>query len=95
MADGPPHKKARLNEGSNLCDVCDEFLQLERNLCEDLDCLSFSCKSLSCVYNPLVYARATHEDYIRKYCRGGGRVMFLGMNPGPFGMAQNGVSMIT
>lgn len=42
-------------------------------------------------YNPLAYARAAHELYLRKFGGGRKRVIFLGMNPGPFGMAQTGV----
>jgi single-strand selective monofunctional uracil DNA glycosylase len=43
------------------------------------------------VYNPLDYAWAAHEAYLRRYGNGHKRVLFLGMNPGPFGMAQTGV----
>ncbi|MFM2295664.1 MAG: hypothetical protein RLZZ350_2077 [Verrucomicrobiota bacterium] len=43
------------------------------------------------VYNPLAYAWAAHEEYLRRYGGGRKRVIFLGMNPGPFGMAQTGV----
>jgi single-strand selective monofunctional uracil DNA glycosylase len=43
------------------------------------------------VYNPLDYAREPHERYLRKYGPGTKRVVLLGMNPGPFGMAQTGV----
>lgn len=43
------------------------------------------------VYNPLDYARAAHELFLRKFGDGRKRVLFLGMNPGPFGMAQTGV----
>jgi single-strand selective monofunctional uracil DNA glycosylase len=43
------------------------------------------------VYNPLDYAWAAHEAYIRKFAETRKRVLFLGMNPGPFGMAQTGV----
>jgi len=43
------------------------------------------------VYNPLTYARSIHEHYLRRYGEGKKRVIFLGMNPGPFGMAQIGV----
>ena len=42
-------------------------------------------------YNPLAYAWRAHEIYLRKYGAGPKRVIFLGMNPGPFGMAQTGV----
>jgi single-strand selective monofunctional uracil DNA glycosylase len=46
---------------------------------------------VSHVYNPLDYAWAAHEAYLRQYGKSGKRVIFLGMNPGPFGMAQTGV----
>ena len=43
------------------------------------------------VYNPLDYAWAAHEMYLRKFGSSRKRVLFLGMNPGPFGMTQTGV----
>jgi single-strand selective monofunctional uracil DNA glycosylase len=43
------------------------------------------------VYNPLEYAWPAHEAYLRRYGQGPKRVLFLGMNPGPFGMVQTGV----
>jgi single-strand selective monofunctional uracil DNA glycosylase len=43
------------------------------------------------VYHPLDYAWAPHELYLRRYGHGRKRVIFMGMNPGPFGMAQTGV----
>jgi single-strand selective monofunctional uracil DNA glycosylase len=43
------------------------------------------------VYNPLDYARAPHEAYLERYGAGKKEVILLGMNPGPFGMAQTGV----
>ena len=43
------------------------------------------------VYRPLEYARAPHELYLARYGRERGRVLLLGMNPGPFGMAQTGI----
>jgi single-strand selective monofunctional uracil DNA glycosylase len=43
------------------------------------------------VYNPLDYARAPHEAYLARYADTPKRVIFLGMNPGPWGMAQTGV----
>ncbi len=42
-------------------------------------------------YNPLTYAWAGHEAYIRRFATGKKDVLYLGMNPGPFGMAQTGV----
>jgi single-strand selective monofunctional uracil DNA glycosylase len=43
------------------------------------------------VYNPLDYAWRAHELYLRRYANGRKRILFLGMNPGPFGMVQTGV----
>ncbi len=43
------------------------------------------------VYNPLDYAWPAHEAYLRRYGGTQKRVIFLGMNPGPFGMTQTGV----
>jgi single-strand selective monofunctional uracil DNA glycosylase len=43
------------------------------------------------VYNPLDYAWAAHEAYLRRYGNDRKRVIFLGMNPGPFGMVQTGI----
>jgi single-strand selective monofunctional uracil DNA glycosylase len=43
------------------------------------------------VYNPLEYAWRAHELYLHRYSNGRKRAIFLGMNPGPFGMAQTGV----
>lgn len=44
------------------------------------------------VYRPLDYAWARHEAYLRGHAASGPReILFLGMNPGPYGMAQTGV----
>jgi single-strand selective monofunctional uracil DNA glycosylase len=43
------------------------------------------------VYNPLEYARRPHELYLKRFGAGPKEVVFVGMNPGPFGMAQTGV----
>jgi len=43
------------------------------------------------VYNPLIYAWNMHELYLKTFGSGTKRVVFLGMNPGPWGMAQTGV----
>ena len=41
-------------------------------------------------YNPLDYAWQAHRAYLRM-AQPAPRVLFVGMNPGPFGMAQTGV----
>lgn len=47
---------------------------------------------VSHVYNPLTYARAPFHLYLERYVAGApGRTLLLGMNPGPWGMAQTGI----
>ncbi len=43
------------------------------------------------VYNPLEYAWAPQEQYLQRYGGSRKKVVLLGMNPGPWGMAQTGV----
>ena len=43
------------------------------------------------VYNPLDYARAAYAAYVERFATGPKEAVFVGMNPGPFGMAQTGV----
>ena len=63
---------------------------ISRKLAQDVSELSFSAP-IAYVYNPLVYARAPHEAYLERWGEGPKQVLLLGMNPGPFGMAQTGV----
>ena len=46
---------------------------------------------VSHVYNPLLYARGPHDRYLERYGAPPKEVVLLGMNPGPWGMAQTGV----
>ena len=46
---------------------------------------------ISHVYNPLEYARASLRQYHAKFASAPKEVLFLGMNPGPWGMAQTGI----
>ncbi len=61
-----------------------------RRLSAAVDALAFAAP-VSHVYNPLDYAWAPHEKYLRRYGAGKKRIVFLGMNPGPFGMVQCGI----
>ena len=67
-----------------------ELKKITDRLVKALKPLRFS-DPVSHVYNPLVYARAPYDCYIEKYARASCEVLLLGMNPGPFGMAQTGV----
>jgi len=59
-------------------------------LARDLDRLSFAYP-VAYVYNPLAYAWDAHAEYLDRFGQGAREVVLLGMNPGPFGMAQCGV----
>lgn len=67
-----------------------ELVESARRLRNDMDRLAFA-KPVAYVYNPLDYAWKPHRAYLERYGRGRQRVILLGMNPGPFGMAQTGV----
>ncbi len=60
------------------------------DLVRELDRLRFS-PPVTHVYNPLHYARRPYDRYLRKFGRRPKRVILVGMNPGPWGMAQTGV----
>jgi len=59
-------------------------------LSDSVDGMRFGAP-VKCVYNPLKYAWRPHEAYLRRWGASKKRVVFLGMNPGPWGMAQTGV----
>ncbi len=54
------------------------------------EALTFS-EPVTHVYNPLVYARKPHDLYLEKFGQLDAKIILLGMNPGPWGMAQTGV----
>jgi single-strand selective monofunctional uracil DNA glycosylase len=67
-----------------------ELVETSRRLARRVDRLRFAAP-VTHVYNPLIYARVPHEAYLERWGQGTREVLFLGMNPGPFGMAQTGV----
>jgi single-strand selective monofunctional uracil DNA glycosylase len=68
----------------------EQLLAASRTLVDDLAPLRFSTP-VTHVYNPLDYAWAPYEAYVRRFAAGPRRIVLLGMNPGPFGMMQTGV----
>jgi single-strand selective monofunctional uracil DNA glycosylase len=66
------------------------LVRVSRDLGRAVRALEFG-EPITHVYDPLLYARRPHEAYLERYGRGPKAVVFLGMNPGPFGMAQTGV----
>ena len=68
----------------------DQLLSASRELAAKTAGLSFS-EPVHTVYRPLEYASELHKQYIIRFGGGPKRALFLGMNPGPWGMAQTGV----
>jgi single-strand selective monofunctional uracil DNA glycosylase len=61
-----------------------------RDLARGLSSLRFE-PPVACVYNPLEYARRPFARYLELYGAPPKEVLLLGMNPGPWGMAQTGI----
>ncbi|MEM7417982.1 MAG: uracil-DNA glycosylase family protein [Gemmatimonadota bacterium] len=66
------------------------LVEISRALSDDVSGMAFA-PPVAFVYNPLDYARRPHEAYLERFGRGTKDALFLGMNPGPYGMAQTGV----
>jgi single-strand selective monofunctional uracil DNA glycosylase len=70
--------------------ITNQLIASARKLRDGVDQLEFS-PPVSHVYNPLAYAWKPHELYLRRFGNSLKRVVFIGMNPGPFGMTQTGI----
>ena len=70
--------------------IARELLSAAARLRRDVAKLAFA-PPVTHVYLPLDYARRGYAAYVERYGDGRKRVLFVGMNPGPFGMAQTGV----
>ncbi len=70
--------------------ISERLIAAARDLSSQMDRLKFRAP-VTHVYNPLAYAWSAHAEYLRRFGNSKKRIVFLGMNPGPFGMAQTGV----
>lgn len=61
-----------------------------QKLSDAVEALEFA-EPITHLYNPLNYAWSGHRSYLERYGNSQKKVIFMGMNPGPFGMAQTGV----
>lgn len=71
-------------------DTPEKLIAASAELTSRLGTLTFG-PPVAHLYNPLVYASRPWERYLRESATGQRQVVFLGMNPGPWGMAQTGV----
>jgi single-strand selective monofunctional uracil DNA glycosylase len=65
-------------------------VEIAHQLSDGVDELTFT-PPVTHVYNPLAYAQAASDQYLTQWARPGVKALLLGMNPGPWGMAQTGV----
>jgi len=68
----------------------ESLVSIARDLSREVGALSFGLPVVH-VYNPLDYAWGAHRDYLERFGTLGAEVVLLGMNPGPWGMAQTGI----
>ena len=66
------------------------MIAIADELRRDADALSFG-EPVTHIYNPLDYAWDPHRRYLERFGQPPREVLLVGMNPGPFGMAQTGV----
>ena len=78
---GGPGRRASAN--STLLELTDE-------LSARVSALRFT-GAVDTIYNPLDYAGASHREYLERFGGRRGVAILLGMNPGPWGMAQTGI----
>jgi len=70
--------------------ISEQLIKAAKALGAEVQGMRFA-EPVAYVYNPLTYAWPAHELYLRDFANSRKRVIFLGMNPGPFGMVQTSV----
>ncbi|XP_045207179.2 uncharacterized protein LOC123559429 isoform X2 [Mercenaria mercenaria] len=78
------------NIEDDLTPIGAQYLQIEQRICQKMLPIKYGYP-VTVVYSPLTYAFQTHRDFVSKFCTSERTILFLGMNPGPYGMSQNGV----
>lgn len=71
-------------------DVASQLIAATKKLRTKVNKLKFAGQ-VRWTYNPLDYAWAPHQQFIKRFGNSRKQVLFLGMNPGPFGMVQTGI----
>lgn len=71
------------------CDFTEKVINRTEKFVEKLNHIRFSFNGF--IYNPLTYAWNNHVQYLSEYVKEHADNLFLGMNPGPYGMAQTGI----
>ena len=72
--------------------TAEQLWRLEQSAAEELQHRQYDVKSkVKFILNPLDYAREPHIKFLSKYLTGPKSVLFVGLNPGPWGMCQTGL----
>jgi single-strand selective monofunctional uracil DNA glycosylase len=71
-------------------DIAQQLIDINARLSAGLSKLSFG-PPVHTVYNPLEYAGPVFREYLGRFAARGVSALFMGMNPGPWGMAQTGI----
>lgn len=95
----PQHKSNELNNLSNYFIVTKsshvsipiKMLQIQQHLNRLLENINLLQDPISYIYNPTLYASEPLEQYFNLYCKNEKKIIFMGMNPGPWGMCQTGI----
>lgn len=74
--------------------IAEKYIQLELELIRELYSLPL-LSHVEVIYNPIEYAFDVHKKFVHCYLNGEKKILFLGLNPGPFGMGQTGVTIST
>lgn len=82
---------ASLSTSSSTDSFWKGFYDIECRMNEQFRAINFVKGPVAAVYNPVEYAAELHCAYLEKYLTGPKTVLFIGMNPGPWGMVQTGV----
>lgn len=70
--------------------ACEELKNISKKFAKRVSEYVFSIP-VAAVYNPLEYACLGYAKYLEVYGCSAKKIIFLGMNPGPWGMAQTGI----
>ena len=85
-----PARSRRPQAAASAAAISRRVAAAARDLAQEVAPLRFG-PPVACAYHPLDYARRPHALYVARHAASRKRVVFLGMNPGPFGMAQTGI----
>ncbi|EDO49461.1 predicted protein [Nematostella vectensis] len=90
LSNSPSLKRSKQLKAHKSQRIAKDVFDIETTVCRAMCMIDFGFP-VCYIYNPIEYASETHINFLDKYCTSTKKVLFLGMNPGPFGMAQNGV----